>query len=299
MAELDQLKKRLRGVQLSGQIARAVKTSATAKLSIINGTYANYRSYVEALENIVASCSLQTEAEYDSLSLDSENSEAKLNRCYVILGHNKGLCGSFNSELHSFAENYITKHGKGEIYVCGKCAISYFEEHIAPTEIFILPDIPNVESCQGLFRLILNKLIASHSTVTLIYQQFINTLTQTPASRTLYPPIVEMQKNNKKPDIVEMQKNNQKPDKDIIWIPDRITVLKALQNKFYETVLYKLVLESALGAQAATLVAMRTAYDNATETAEALENEINKTRQSAVTTGVLEMAASMTQEWEG
>ena len=54
---------------------------------------------------------------------------------------------------------------------------------------------------------------------------------------------------------------------------------------------YKLALENALGAQAATLMTMRSAFDTATEYCEKLEGEINRLRQSAVTADVIETSA--------
>ena len=54
---------------------------------------------------------------------------------------------------------------------------------------------------------------------------------------------------------------------------------------------YEIVLEAAIGAQAATLMTMRSAFDTATEYAENLEKEINRLRQSAVTADVIETSA--------
>lgn len=325
MAELGQLKKRLRGVELSGQLAGAVKTAASAKLSILNRLYSSYRTYTEELESIVSSLlaydegspaaskkavSMHSSSTFGSSTLgsstfgssdpseptisspferDNEAGDGHLKSCYIIIGHNKGLCGSFNSELHSYADEYIAKHGNGKLYVCGKCAIAYFEGKAALDGAFVLSDIPKAEQCKPLFEQLINALMFERSSVTLIYQQFINTLTQTPAVKILNPP-AKLNCN------IKGRKNTEV--KDILCVPDRITVTTAIQRKFYETVLHKIVLESALSAQSATLTAMRTAYDNAVETAETLENEINKTRQRAVTTGVLETAFGMASEWE-
>ncbi len=351
MAELGQLKKRLRGVELSGQLAGAVKTAASAKLSILNRLYSAYRTYTEELESIVnpllahdegspaadekeKAGSMHSSSPSDSSTFGSStsgsstpdnstsgsttpgsstpdsstsgsshhgehtlspverknvDSDVRLKPCYIIIGHNKGLCGSFNSELHSYADEYIAKHGNGKLYVCGKCAIAYFEGKATVDGTFVLSDIPKSEQCKPLFEQLINSLMFERSTITLIYQQFINTLTQTPAVKILNPPA-------KLNYTIKGRKNTEVHD--ILCVPDRITVTTDIKRKFYETILYKIILESALSAQSATLTAMRTAYDNAVETAETLENEINKTRQRAVTTGVLETAFGMASEWE-
>lgn len=330
MAELGQLKKRLRGVELSGQLAGAVKTAASAKLSILNRLYSSYRTYAEELESIVNSLFTYDEGSpaadekavfmhsgspsgsstsgsspsgsftfgsfdhgkptgFSPFEREDGDSDGRLKPCYIIIGHNKGLCGSFNSELHSYADEYIAKHGNGKLYVCGKCAIAYFEGKATVDGTFVLSDIPKAEQCKPLFEQLINAIMFEGASVTLIYQQFINTLTQTPAAKILNPPA----KRNYN---IKGRKNTEVHD--ILCVPDRMTVTTDIQRKFYETILYKIVLESALSAQSATLTAMRTAYDNAVETAETLENEINKTRQRAVTTGVLETAFGMASEWE-
>ncbi len=326
MAELGQLKKRLRGVELSGQLAGAVKTAASAKLSILNRLYSAYRTYTEELESIVNSLftydedspaadekekadSMHSSSTFGSSTSGSspfgsshhgehtlspverkdEDSDGQFKPCYIIIGHNKGLCGSFNSELHSYADEYIAKHGNGKLYVCGKCAIAYFEGKATADKTFVFSDIPKAEQCKPLFDQIIHALMFEGASAILIYQQFINTLTQTPAVKILNPPA-------KRNFNTRGRKNTEVHD--ILCVPDRMTVETEIQRKFYETILYKIVLESALSAQSATLTAMRTAYDNAVETAETLENEINKTRQRAVTTGVLETAFGMASEWE-
>lgn len=312
MAELGQLKKRLRGVELSAQLAGAVKTAASAKLSIINRLYSSYRTYAGELEKIVdsflahdgGSTADNGEAAFTHSLPHSGSSDPKASAaspfgrenggsdgqpCYVIIGHNKGLCGSFNAELHAFADEYIAKHGDGKLYICGKCAIAYFGEKAAASGAFVLSDIPKAEQCKPLFDQLINALMVERTSVTLIYQQFINTLTQIPAVKILTPP------PNKD---FNAKGRKEKTASDILCVPDRMTVESSIESRFYETLLYRFVLESALSAQSATLTAMRTAYDNAVETAETLENEINKTRQRAVTTGVLETAFGMASEWE-
>jgi F-type H+-transporting ATPase subunit gamma len=73
-------------------------------------------------------------------------------------------------------------------------------------------------------------------------------------------------------------------------VPDRDTVLKASADACVSADFYARVLEAAAGAQAATLVAMRTASDNADKNAAALEADISHRRQSEVTSGVIETA---------
>jgi F-type H+-transporting ATPase subunit gamma len=81
-----------------------------------------------------------------------------------------------------------------------------------------------------------------------------------------------------------------------IFVPDRETFIKNTAEKIFMSVLYKRVLETALGSQAATLTAMRSAYDTACEYSAKLEIEMNRKRQSQVTADVIEISSEFSMK---
>ena len=85
---------------------------------------------------------------------------------------------------------------------------------------------------------------------------------------------------------------------DRLFIPDKATVINNSVEKIITSTLYGMILETAIGAQAATVMNMRSAYDTATEFEEKLESEINRKRQSQVTADVIETSAEFSQEEE-
>lgn len=274
MASLEQLKKRLRSVELAGQLASAVKTASSAKFAKINKIYSSYKMYADALEKL--------DLTENQTNGDVSQNLSRKNEVCVVIGHNKGLCEGYNNELHAFAEAYICENHPQTVAVCGKSAAEYFKERkLISFEEYYLPDAPTTDDCASLFDLTLVKLFdGTYNALTIIYQTYINSMTQRPCKKTIYPI-----------------KTDRKSD-GILYIPDSETVYEKLKKKIFETVFYKTILESKLAAQAATLMAMREACDNAEETAEELKTEINKKRQSAVTTGVLETSSGMAAEWE-
>ena len=80
-------------------------------------------------------------------------------------------------------------------------------------------------------------------------------------------------------------------DETALLIPNRSTVVERSAKMVFRAMFYKLVLETALGAQAATMLTMRSAYDTATEYCAELEGRINRLRQSLVTADILETSA--------
>ena len=292
MAGLEQLKKRLRSVELSGQLAGAMRTVASAKYARINRMYAGYRHYAEEMARLARLCG-------DSVIWHS--GAADMPDCYVVLGHNRGMCGGYNAQLHAFLEEVLTKAAQagsdpadtaGEagqtpaplVVLCGKATIAYCQERgIRYERSFLLPDVPDFDACRPLLALLESlyregKVCSVH----LIHQHFVNTLSQVPADKLLLP----------------LEGSGEGGQADILWIPDRETVCADIGRRSLDTVVFQTVLEAALGAQAATLTAMRTAYDNATESAEKLTIQINKRRQSAVTTGVIETSSGALHEGE-
>ena len=78
----------------------------------------------------------------------------------------------------------------------------------------------------------------------------------------------------------------------ILFVPDRKTVMESISKKVIFAAVYGFILETALGAQASTLNTMRSAYDTATAYSGMLETQINRKRQSEVTADVIETAKS-------
>ena len=81
-----------------------------------------------------------------------------------------------------------------------------------------------------------------------------------------------------------------------LFFPDKESVISATADNMMAAFIFEKILESALGAQAATLMTMRSAYDTASEYSIRLEGEINRKRQSQVTADVIETSAEHSQE---
>jgi len=85
---------------------------------------------------------------------------------------------------------------------------------------------------------------------------------------------------------------------ELLFVPDKQTVIVHTAEKVLLSILYKKILEAALGAQAATLTTMRSAYDTACEYSAQLKTQINRMRQSQVTADVIEVSSDYAQEGE-
>ena len=84
-----------------------------------------------------------------------------------------------------------------------------------------------------------------------------------------------------------------------LWVPDLSTAQAGLVDFCLRAQIYSLLLKGAQGVQGATLVSMRSAYDNGKKSAAALETAINRKRQTQVTAGVIETSSGYGAKEEG
>ncbi len=271
MATVQSLKKKLQTIRSTTKLTRAMKTASTVKYSKLSGIYGEYEKYADEYLRLYESY----RDEFDSV-LPNGNPDAPC--CYVVITSNKGMCGSFNSELLSFFGSIFEA---GIIVSCGKKADEYFgKKGIEVQKSFIFDDVPSYEQVKELYAYIHSLMQKGKaSSVKTVYPEYVNTIKQRPVCKELFSCSQE-------------KSEGEAP----IFVPDRETVIKNTAEKIYLCILYKRVLETALGAQAATLTAMRSAYDTALEYSAKLETEMNRKRQSQVTADVIEISSEFTMK---
>ena len=273
MPAIQVLKKKLRGIQSTQKVSKAMKTISSIKISQLTAIYNNYNEYGEQCEK------LYEEYKSDLLgALPPVNENAPV--CYIVIASNKGLCGGFNSDLLKFANEEIEKSEKEYVLiVCGKQAVTFFNNKRKTFEkSFVFGDIPEYKEANELLNYVIQlRKLQKISSVKVIYQKYSNMMKQTPCVQGLF-----------------CDDNSVTVKSGTLLMPDKQTVIEKVAPTIFQSIFYKLLLEVALGANASTLMTMRSAYDTATEYCEQLESEINRQRQSAVTADVLETASEFT-----
>ena len=276
MAGLRELRKRLGSIRTIRQLAAAMRTAASAKYARASSALAGYKVYD-------AACNEMFLRSFCADILRSAPAQEAPD-CFVVLSGNRGLCGGYNTVLlNFFSELYGAQPQPPLVIACGKTAAAYCrDKNIALLEVFPFSDIPSYAETQKLaayVRSLYTSGKAAH--IIFIYQKFSNMLTQKPARRCVLPP--------------DEAETIEAAGKETLLLPDRETVCERLSQLCFDSSVYSIALEGATGAQAATLMAMRSAYDNASESAEKLETAINRRRQNEVTASVIETASDNIQ----
>ena len=269
MPAVQNLKKQLKGIRSTRKLTKAMKTVSTVKFSKLNGIYSSFSAYGKECENIYE----KYEADFANVLTAADPHAPAL---VVVMAANKGMCGSFNSELLNYAHAYISNMESYVLMTVGKKASAFFNKKNLPIEKeYVFDDVPSYEDSNLLLDdIALLRSCGRVSNVIVIYQKYVNMMLQ-------------------KPSLYEMfaVKDSEGKDSEILFAPDRESVISKTAMTVFGSMIYELVLENALGAQASTLMTMRSAFDTATEYCERLEGEINRLRQSAVTADVIETSA--------
>ena len=273
MASLQELRKRLRSIQSTGQLAGAMRTAATAKYAKVSRVRDGFAPYADACRGMLRLLG--------GAGIEPETKEIAARDCLVVLGGNRGLCGGFNAELLRFLEEELKKHEAPVLLVGGRKAAGYLREHGAEFEEFPLSDVPTYDEVKPLAdRLRTLYVTGEVEKVFVVYQSFRNMLSQVPTATQILP----------------------EPETDgegsftALFLPDRETIGAQLAVSCLDAQVFDLALSNSAGAQAATIMAMRSACDNAEASAANLEITINRRRQAEVTSSVIETASGSVQQ---
>jgi len=269
MASLQALKKHLNSIRMTGQLAGAMKTVSAVKLSRMNQTLQQFSAYDAICRQV-----MDTFGPALAEMFPCKNPGAPV--CYVILGANRGLCGGYNIDLYNFIDLFLAKAPADRMLIAvGKHAISHLQDAgISPDKTFIFPDTVGHEECAVFMEEVLSLYREGKvSGVVILYQKFVNMLTQKPEAHVLLPLPGQ---------------GSVSSDTEPFFVPDRETVLQNAASACVNADFYTRILESCAGYQASSLIAMRSAYDNAEASSAVLESAISRRRQSDVTASVIE-----------
>lgn len=278
MPTIQNLKKKLQVILSTKKTTQAMKTASTVKYSKLSALYADFSKYEEQCSTMYKTY----REDINSVFLPQNPDAPEL---YVLLSSNKGMCGNFDTDILVFFEELLCEQKKQPVvFCCGKKGIEYLDKKKLPyNESFVFDDTPSISAATELFeriiRLIDNGVV---SDVKIVYPKYINTMKQYPVCE----------------DLLSFDDDKSKGEEPL-FVPDKQTVIHSTAEKILVSILYRKILETALGAQAATLTTMRSAYDTACEYSAQLEMQINRKRQSQVTADVIEVSSEHSMEEEG
>lgn len=272
-AGLIEIKRRIRSVESTRKITKAMNLVATSKLrkarKELNDSSEYCKLSKEILENLLSSLPDY----YDSpfLSKKSEN----LDKLYIVMASDTGLCGGFNSNVANNLYELIGKKGDSKIIVVGSKGIPYIKRYGFRTikEYVEIPDIPTIKEVRAIYDDILYMFKSGEvSEVNLVFTEFKSPIKQEVQIEKILP--IEKESNDSVEFLIE---------------PDLEEVLNSSLDIYLKSKIRRAMLHSKVSEQNARMVAMDGATRNANDILQALNIKYNRIRQTMITQEISEI----------
>lgn len=286
MANARLIKRRISAAKNISKITKAMEMVAASKMKRAQEQATAARPYARALEMSLQKVAQDSNPNLHPL-LENHNQGHPI---LVVIATDKGLCGSLNAQLQKASAKWFKQHPDGKVVAIGKKAVHF--SRISGYEILAqftdLPEKISTDDILPITTMVMEE-FTNHqfSLVTLLYMDFINTLSQKVRSVQMLP-ISQEQINDETmttPKIVH----------EYTFEPSAKELLKFLLPYFIENTVFQAFLEARASEHSARMVTMKNASENANSLVDELKLEFNKTRQAAITTELLDITtASMT-----
>ena len=272
-----EIKNRIRSMESTKQITKAMEMVAASKLRRAQAQVAASRPYFEILRNTIDDI-VRNNLDFSSPYL-KERPVSKV--LYIVIAGDRGLAGGYNSNILKLVVNEI-KGKDATVLPIGKKAVDYFKSHNVPvlTDSYAEAAGVSIGDCFSISKQLCNAYkAADFDEIRIAYTNFVSVLSQTPASMQILPLVCEECEEKKAPTMITM------------YEPNDEEVFDAIVPEYLGGVLYGALCESRASEQAARRTAMDSATSNAEEMIADLSLKFNRARQAAITQEITEIVA--------
>lgn len=280
MANTKDLRSRIASVKNTQQTTRAMKMVSAAKLRRAQHAIVNARPYAHKLRSVI-SLVATTQAGQHPFLMKHENPQSIL---FVVLTSDRGLCGSFNSSVLRFADKYVkeakTKYAKVDVFCLGRRAGDFFKKRgVEPVEVVtnLVKDIEYSLALNLSDRLLRWYTEGEYQEIRIVYNEFKSALSQIVMNETILP--------------VQSEDSGEEVGADVLFEPGPELILDQLLRKHFAIQIYRCMQESIASEHGARMNAMESATKNAGEMIKNLSLTLNKIRQAAITTELIEITS--------
>lgn len=270
MAQKAAIKSRIKSVDTTKKITRAMELMASVKLQKQSNLLKKNKDYFEVLYNTMSNI-LSSDIDIDNDYLKEKSSLKKL--VFVFIS-DVGLCGGYNINLIKYFDEICKKDD--DVIVIGTSKYKWFKENYNVINDPINSDEITYNSLKKLADTAILKYKNNEiSSIEVVYTKFINNVTFNPTSIRVLPCNKDDFKNDSY--------------KEILFEPNTNDILNNLIPMYVENSMYSFFLEAKTSEQGARRFAMQNATDNANELTEELLLEYNQARQAAITQEINEI----------
>ena len=285
MATLRDIRRRIRSVESTQKIRRAMKLVAAAKLRRAQERIVSARPYAVKMAQLLSSLVRRAEGEAHPLLVRRPAARKRL----VIITADKGLCGAFNSNILRASLAFLREQGETSVtlVVVGKKARDFYRRrrYEIKSEMLGFFDRLAFSHAQELAGGVMQEYLSGEvDEVHLMYNEFRSVAVQRVKREQLLP--IE---SAEAPEGQVGQGGGEGAAGDYIYEPSPEAILAALLPRHVTTQVYRALMESVAGEYGARMTAMEAATKNAKEMISVLSIQYNKARQERITKELLDI----------
>ena len=286
MPGAKEIRTQIKSIGSTRKITKAMEMVAASKMRRAQERMRAARPYAHKIRAVVSHLA-HAHSEYKHPYLYEREQIGAVG--YIVVSSDRGLCGGLNGNLFRRAVGEMSAwHERGvkiNVAVIGKKASAFFKRFNANvvSEVIDLGDAPQLQELLGGVKVMLDDYTAGAiDRLYVVYNEFANTMVQKPGIAQLIP----LQISADVPDTNKMSHHW-----DYIYEPQAQEVVDVLIRRYIESLVYHSVVENAACEQAARMVSMKAATDNAGKLIDELQLVYNKARQAAITQELSEIVS--------
>ena len=286
MPSLIDLRRRIRAVKNTQQITKAMKMVAASKLRRAQERMMSARPYAQEMQRVLASVASRVDPSIHPLLTARERRQNSVTLVIVVTA-DKGLCGSFNTNLIKGAGVFITGSGEAcSLGLVGRKGRDYFGRRgfaVLFEQVGIFQKL-RFDDAQTIAQTAIDAFITEQvDRVVLVYNEFKSVMTQ----RVVIDQLLPIARGD-----VEAQEASPSANQvDYLYEPSPGEIFNQLLPRYIEAQIYRALLESNAAFFAAQMTAMDTASKNANDMISSLTLYMNKVRQAAITREIIEVVS--------
>ncbi len=280
MAGAKEIRTKIKSIKSTQKITKAMEMVAASKMRKAQERMRAARPYASKIRNVISHLA-HAHTEYRSPGLI----ERELKRVgLIVISTDRGLCGGLNTNLFKAAivamQQWRTQGVEVDVCTVGTKAFQFFRrlKGNIVAHVSHLGDAPRFEDVLGPVKVMVDAFTEGRvDAIYLVYNEFVNTMSQKPKIEQLVPITAEVQ------DAAPAHRW------DYIYEPDPKDLIELLLRRYGESVVYQALVENVACEMASRMVAMKSASDNAGALIDELQLIYNKARQASITQELAEI----------
>ena len=280
MAGAKEIRTKIKSIKSTQKITKAMEMVAASKMRKAQERMRAARPYASKIRNVISHLA-HAHTEYRSPGLI----ERELKRVgLIVISTDRGLCGGLNTNLFKAAivamQQWRTQGVEVDVCTVGTKAFQFFRrlKGNIVAHVSHLGDAPRFEDVLGPVKVMADAFAEGRiDAIYLVYNEFVNTMSQKPKIEQLVPITAEVQ------DTAPAHRW------DYIYEPDPKDLIELLLRRYGESVVYQALVENVACEMASRMVAMKSASDNAGALIDELQLIYNKARQASITQELAEI----------